>query len=64
VLPLKITSRLDCSAVAHGAIETFGRVDVLVNTAGFAPPVAAEELNPALLRRVIDNNLVGTINVT
>jgi NAD(P)-dependent dehydrogenase (short-subunit alcohol dehydrogenase family) len=50
----------DCRRVVATAIDTFGRVDVLVNNAGISdgPAVAADE-DLALFRRVIDVNLTS-----
>jgi NAD(P)-dependent dehydrogenase (short-subunit alcohol dehydrogenase family) len=47
-------------AMAREAVETFGRLDVLVNNAGVASAVPAMREAPEQFRRVIDVNLNGT----
>ena len=41
------------------AAEQFGQVDVLVNNAGFSPVTPFVDIDEALLRRVLDINLIG-----
>ena len=57
-----VTSRADTEAVAKAARDAFGRIDVLVNSAGITTRTVADE--PDLeerWRRVIDVNLKGTM---
>lgn len=57
----------DLASVERAARETvarFGRIDFVVNSAGFAgPTVPVDEYDPAVWRRIVDVNLVGTFNV-
>ncbi len=48
-----------CQALVDAAMETFGRVDVLVNNAGVGTAVPATHETPDEFRRVIDVNLNG-----
>ena len=50
----------DCDRVAHSARQVGGRVDVLVNVAGWFPVTSFEDLSPAKFREVVDVNLTGT----
>src|SRR5277367_3320602 len=54
-----VTSELDWQAVVSSALQTHGRIDVLLNNAGvfLAAPLADTSLDD--FRRVIDVNLVG-----
>ena len=57
-----VTSRADTEAIAEAARTAFGRIDVLVNSAGISARTVADE--PDLeerWRRVIDVNLKGTM---
>lgn len=49
----------DIAKVVNTATETFGRVDVLVNNAGGAPPVASAEASPRFNERVLALNLLA-----
>lgn len=57
----------DLASVERAARETvarFGRIDFVVNSAGFAgPTVPVDEYDPAVWRRIVDVNLVGAFNV-
>lgn len=46
------------------AVERFGRIDILVNNAGIFPMAPVLDLDTALLRRVLDVNLVGLVLCT
>lgn len=49
----------DCAALVSGAVEAFGRVDVLVNNAGVGAIVPALKQNPAEFERIVRTNLFG-----
>ena len=55
-----ITDDADTGGLAELARATTGRVDVLVNVAGFFPVQPFLEMSPAAWRKVIDINLTGT----
>jgi NAD(P)-dependent dehydrogenase (short-subunit alcohol dehydrogenase family) len=50
-------------AIAAGA-EQFGRIDVVVNNAGYADLAAVEDVTLEEFRRQIDTNFFGVVNVT
>ena len=59
-----ITNEADCGRVADLARDTAGRVDVLINCAGWYPTRPFEELTADEWRRVVDVNLTGTFLMT
>ena len=54
-----ISDEADCATVAACARDAAGRVDVLVNVAGWFPVQPFEGLSAADFRRVVDVNLTG-----
>ncbi|MEU7862203.1 SDR family oxidoreductase [Nonomuraea sp. NPDC049141] len=64
VAKLDVTSLADAQAAAQAAVGRFGRIDVLVNNAGNFFAGYFEEISPAQLRRQIETNLFGPMNVT
>ena len=61
---LDVTSETQAKAAVQAAIEKFGRVDVLVNNAGFGLLGAVEESADKDVRRMYDTNVFGLLNVT
>ncbi|MEJ7616871.1 MAG: SDR family oxidoreductase [Pyrinomonadaceae bacterium] len=54
-----VTSESDIANLFRQAVETFGRVDVLVNNAGVSASAPTDELSLDEWRKVIDVNLTG-----
>lgn len=61
---LDVTDETQARAAVAAAIEKFGRIDVLVNNAGFGLLAAVEESSDADARRMYDTNVFGLLNVT
>lgn len=61
---LDVTDEAQAREVARAAIEQFGRIDVLVNNAGFGLLGAVEEASAEEIRRVYETNVFGLLNVT
>ncbi|SDI29117.1 NADP-dependent 3-hydroxy acid dehydrogenase YdfG [Paraburkholderia steynii] len=66
VLPvaLDVTDEAQAKAAVKAAVEKFGRIDVLINNAGFGLLAAVEESSDADVRRIYDTNVFGLLNVT
>jgi NAD(P)-dependent dehydrogenase (short-subunit alcohol dehydrogenase family) len=63
-LPLDVVDPGDARKAVEESVATFGRVDVVVNNAGYGHFGAIEELTDAELREQFDVNLFGVLNVT
>jgi NAD(P)-dependent dehydrogenase (short-subunit alcohol dehydrogenase family) len=61
---LDVTDSAAARRVVDEAVAHFGRVDVVVNNAGFGYVGAVEELTEDELREQLEVNLFGVINVT
>ncbi|SEK12196.1 oxidoreductase [Paraburkholderia diazotrophica] len=61
---LDVTDEAQAKAAVAAAVEKFGRIDVLVNNAGFGLLAAVEESSDADVRRMYDTNVFGLLNVT
>ncbi|AUT65361.1 MULTISPECIES: oxidoreductase [Paraburkholderia] len=61
---LDVTSEAQAQAAVEAAVEKFGRIDVLINNAGFGLLAAVEESSDADVRRMYDTNVFGLLNVT
>jgi NADP-dependent 3-hydroxy acid dehydrogenase YdfG len=61
---LDITDLADVKNAVAEAIKEFGRIDVLVNNAGYALVGAIEEANDEQIKRQFETNVFGVLNVT
>lgn len=61
---LDVTDEGQAKAAVEAAIGAFGRIDVLVNNAGFGLLAAIEESSDADVRRMFDTDVFGLLNVT
>lgn len=64
VAALDITDQAAAGRVAAAAVERFGRVDVLINNASTFQAGFFEEISDAAMRRQLETNLFGPMNVT
>jgi len=63
-LGLDITDADAARRSVDEAVSRFGRIDVVVNNAGYAHVGAVEELSDQEWRQLIDTDPCGAINVT
>jgi NAD(P)-dependent dehydrogenase (short-subunit alcohol dehydrogenase family) len=64
VVKLDVTSRQDADTTVVGAVERFGRIDVLVNNAASFEAGFFEELTPEQIEHQLAVSLIGPMNVT
>jgi NADP-dependent 3-hydroxy acid dehydrogenase YdfG len=60
-LPGDAAEEATARAVVRETLERFGRIDILVNSAGIIQPGRVEDADTAQWRRVIDVNLLATL---
>lgn len=63
-LALDVTDEVQAHAVAEAALACFGRIDVLVNNAGYGLVGAVEEASANEIRQLYETNVFGLLNVT
>lgn len=63
-VPLDVTDEAQAVAAAQAAIGRFGKIDVLLNNAGFGLMGAVEEASAAEIEAVYRTNVFGLLNVT
>ncbi|RUM21473.1 SDR family NAD(P)-dependent oxidoreductase [Rhizobium vallis] len=63
-LALDVTDEVAAAAVVDAAVRRFGRIDVLVNNAGYGNVGSIEDTSLADFRAQIETNLFGTIIMT
>lgn len=63
-IAMQITSEADVKAALAKAVEKFGRIDVVVNNAGYTHLVAIEETSDQAARDLFNVNVFGLLHVT
>jgi NAD(P)-dependent dehydrogenase (short-subunit alcohol dehydrogenase family) len=64
VLPLDVTQQAQIDAAVAHTREHFGRIDVLVNNAGYGYLAAIEEGEDAAVRDMFETNVFGLVDMT
>jgi NAD(P)-dependent dehydrogenase (short-subunit alcohol dehydrogenase family) len=62
-MPLDVTDASSIEAVVEAVRERYGRIDVLVNNAGYALRGAVEEVDVEAVRGMFDTNVLGIIRM-
>ena len=63
-VPLDVTRAEDARRAVTAAMTSFGRIDVLVNNAGYANTAAIEDADEADFRQQFETNFFGVFHVT
>jgi NAD(P)-dependent dehydrogenase (short-subunit alcohol dehydrogenase family) len=61
---LDVTDVAGAAKAVAASVETFGRLDVVVNNAGYANVASVEDFTLEDFRAQVDTNLFGVVNVT
>ena len=64
VIPADVSRREDVDRIVQGTLDRFGRVDVLVNNAGFGFSGTVEDTSEQVMRELLDVNYMGAFNLT
>ena len=64
VLPLDVMQQSEVDSAVKAALDRFGRVDVLVNNAGYGVNGAIEEVSEAEYMPMFETNVFGLLRVT
>jgi 3-oxoacyl-[acyl-carrier protein] reductase len=63
-IPCDVTQKAQIADLTRRVIDAFGRIDVLVNNAGFDIFLPLEQMDAESIENVVDINLMGTMLVT
>jgi short-subunit dehydrogenase len=63
VIPADLAEEDETERAARKAIESLGRVDVLVNNAGYSPGAAMEQVSRQALRHIFDVNVLSALHL-
>jgi NAD(P)-dependent dehydrogenase (short-subunit alcohol dehydrogenase family) len=61
---LDVADEQAAGAAVQATVDAFGRLDVLVNNAGYGDVAPFEQLTPERFKAVMDTNFYGVVNVT
>jgi len=51
----------DCEKIIKHTINTFGKLDILINNAGITAEATLEEMKPEIFKQIIDVNFIGSV---
>lgn len=64
IVQADVSLESDCKHIMEAAVEKYGRIDILVNSAGISMRSLFEDVDLAVVKRVMDVNFWGTVCCT
>ena len=64
VIPTDVRDEAQTRALLEQTLAHYGRIDVLVNNAGYSPAAALEQLSRSEIRDVFETNLFSLMQLT
>ena len=64
ILPLDVTQKDQIQSAVNATLERFGKIDVLVNNAGYGTMGALEEVSEEEIRAIFETNVFGLFEMT
>lgn len=64
VVPTDVTRPKDCQGLVHAAVDAFGVVDALINSAGYGPPASLLDTTEEIWDSTLDSCLKGVYLMT
>ncbi len=64
IASLDVTDESAANSAVQAAVDAFGRLDVVVNNAGYGDIAPFEQLSSERFKAVVDTNFYGVVNVT
>jgi NAD(P)-dependent dehydrogenase (short-subunit alcohol dehydrogenase family) len=61
--PLDVADEAAARGAVQVAVDAFGRLDVVVNNAGYGDIAPFEQMSPERFKAVVDTNFYGVVNV-
>ena len=63
-VPADVSKETDVIHLIRETVNTFGRIDVLINNAGITMRSMVRDVDPEVIRKVMDINFMGTVYAT
>ena len=64
IAPLDVADEAAAKTAVAKAVDVFGRLDVLVNNAGYGDTAPFEQLSPERFRALVETNFFGVVSMT